>query len=139
MRRYKVSYAVDLAFRNEAAGGAVPIPAAAQDASLVAPAQAFASHAFASQVLSLMESQTKALQDIAGAMGQFAEKLSVTLPAQVVTEGSPVAASGENYGELRDEISALREQMRAAESVHQNDLEQLRKWLTRLGEAMAGK
>lgn len=137
MRRDKNAYAVDLALRNEAAGLSVPVPAAVQEASLVAPAQAFASQAFASQVLSLMENQTKALQDIAGAMNVFAEKLSVTLPAHVAAEETAPAVSGENSGELREEIGALREQMRAAESVHQNDLEQLRKWLTRLGEAMA--
>ena len=144
MRRDKNAYAVDLALRNEAAGGGVPVPATMQEASLVTPAQAFPSQAFAAQMLSMMENQTKALQDIAGAMGVFAEKLSVAPSAQPVAEGPTAPPVGTDSAqadseELREEISALREQMRTAESVHQNDLEQLRKWLTRLGEALAGK
>jgi DNA-binding transcriptional MerR regulator len=140
MRRDKNAYAVDLALRNEANGGvAVAIPATMMDASLAVPTRAFAA-----QVLSLMENQTRALQDIAGAMGIFAKKLSVTLPAEAVQaaqEAAPVFARAprEVPEELREEISMLREQIRTAESVHQNDLEQLRKWLTRLGEALAGK
>lgn len=130
MRRDKNAYAVDLALRNEAAGIVVSGHAAREETPLAVPTQALAM-----QMLSLMEIQSKALQDIAGAMSAFAEKLSVTLPAQPADEAAPRADSGE----MRDEISALREQMRTAESIHQNDLEQLRKWLTRLGEALANK
>ncbi|CAK7017534.1 MAG: hypothetical protein DELT_02299 [Desulfovibrio sp.] len=152
MRRDKNAFAVDLALRNEAAGGEgaapVPHPAGSAVGSAIATvpalphdaALAASSQAFASQMLALMENQTKALQDIAGAMSLFADKLSLTAQApEQAPEQAGEQPSGERSAEVHDEIAALREQMRTAESVHQNDLEQLRKWLTRLGEALANK
>lgn len=127
MRRDKNAYAVDLALRSQDAGGSAPPVMAAQDVS------------FAAQMLSLLENQTKAMQDIAEAMGVFTAKLSGALPAPSVEGGVPGPASTGDANALRKEINELREQMRVAESVHQNDLEQLRKWLTRLGEALANK
>lgn len=129
MRRDKNAYAVDLALRDEV-DGVVPTPAAP---GIGASAQ------FAEQVLNLMENQTKAMQDIAAAMSVFADRLSITVP-QPLAEGAPASAADAAETEaLKGEIAALREQIRASESVHQNDLEQLRKWLTRLGEAVTGK
>lgn len=135
MRRDKNAYAVDLALRN---GRETP---ALLSASPVARQGDFAaSAAFASQVLSLMEGQTKALENIAAAMAVFAERLSVA-PSAVPQERTASAAGQDSASEaaLRQEVAALREQIRSAEAVHQNDLEQLRKWLARLGEAVSGK
>ncbi len=149
MRRDKNAFAVDLALRNGdctvTAQAAAPVPA--QRALPGGDPALAASAVLAKLVLSLMEYQSKALQDIASAMGVFAERLSVT-PA---VQGSPVRedpsstspAAGDGGGQedasLRREIISLRKQIMDSESVHQNDLEQLRKWLTRLGEALASK
>lgn len=137
MRRDKNAYAVDLVLRNDesAAHPHVPLAAAAvqaQDFSNSAP--------FAGQVLALMENQTRALQDIASAMTVFAERLSVAVPpASPHDVPPPSSAHNEENERLHQEIAALREQIRTSETVHQNDLEQLRKWLSRLGEALAAK
>lgn len=119
MRRDKNAYAVDLALRDGAAN-------VSREAAFAGSAQ------LAGQVMALMENQTKALQDIAAAMGVFAERLSPAAPPATATDVAETAA-------LREEIAALRDRIRESEAVHQNDLEQLRKWLTRLGEALAAK
>ena len=147
MRRDKNAYAVDLVLRNEGNLPAVPVSVAIPVAALTQDQGVAASAALAGQMLSLMENQTKALQDIASAMTVFAERLTIApgTPAQAAPE-TPKAALPEGKtppsqddAALHREIAALREQIRSSEDVHQNDLEQLRKWLTRLGEAVAGK
>lgn len=133
MRRDKNAYAVDLALRTEQDG--VPSPIAAPQSFMQTQTP------FAEQMLSFMESQTKALQEIAGAVNVFAERLPLA-PAAPHKRGAASPSDPEYNGDaenLRQEIAALREQVRASESVHQNDLEQLRKWLARLGEAVANK
>lgn len=135
MRRNKNAYAVDLALREEENGlhAVSPIPVS-HEAAFAGSAQ------FATQVISLMESQTKAMQDIAAAMGVFAERLTLAPSPPAAPESDAASpASGEETAALREELTALRDQIRASESVHQNDLEQLRKWLTRLGEALTAK
>ena len=135
MRRDKNAYAVDLALRGNAS---VPVPVSATVAPLdqaVAP-----TGALATQMLSLMESQTKALQEIAGAMSIMAEKFATPPPSAEHVSPSPETEPPRPSDDtLWQELAALRTQIRASESVHQNDLEQLRKWLTRLGEALAEK
>ncbi len=142
MRRDKNAYAVDLALRN---GDCAPSPDApgplAALPAVLAREQGFApTAAFAGQVLSLMENQTKALQEIASAMTVFAERLTPAPSSAAVEPPSPaVAPQAADNAAAQKELAALREQIRSSEAVHQNDLEQLRKWLTRLGEAIAGK
>lgn len=136
MRREKNAYAVDLALRNGEAAGEAPLPVP------VVPdnAAAFAgSVQFAGQVLSLMENQTRALQEIAGAMSVFAERLAPAAPPPPPDEAFVGEQASEAAAALREEIAQLRARIRASESVHQSDLEQLRKWLNRLGEALASK
>ena len=135
MRRDKNAYAVDLALRSSA-GTLATIPAAdAPSGQIVAP-----TGAIAGQMLSLMENQTRALQEIAGAMSLFAEKFTAApLPPVGHISGSSPVEGSPTEDDLRKEIAVLRAQIRTSESVHQNDLEQLRKWLTRLGETLANK
>ena len=136
MRRDKNAYAVDLALRSSA-GTLVTIPAAdAPSSQIEVP-----TGAIAGQMLSLMENQTRALQEIAGAMNLFAEKFTAAPPPPPVghISGAAPVASSPTEDDLRKEIAVLRAQIRTSESVHQNDLEQLRKWLTRLGETLANK
>ncbi|SBW02954.1 conserved hypothetical protein [uncultured delta proteobacterium] len=141
MRRDKNAYAVDLVLRNDSSPPAVPVTI---PAGVMTQDQGFAaSAALAGQMLSLMENQTKALQDIASAMTVFAERLTIA-PGRPEAAPLPPGSGGEtppsqDEAALRREIAALREQIRSSEDVHQNDLEQLRKWLTRLGEAVTGK
>ena len=144
MRRDKNAFAVDLALRSS--GDVVP----AQSALPLYDQ----TPAFTNQIFSLMENQTKALQDIASAMMVFADRLAVPSTAQTipavqaapVQEAAPPTAppvgkedDAQEDSALRQEIVSLRKQIVASEAVHQNDLEQLRKWLTRLGEALACK
>lgn len=146
MRRDKNSYAVDLALRGESS--AIQPFAAADSPPLVAQEWPAAPSEMASRMVALMEAQTRALQDIAGAMTAFAGQLDAgramaALPAASAPPAvPPVAAAAPAAAEedaLKAEITALRAQIRSSESVHQNDIEQLRKWLARLGEALGGK
>ena len=144
MRRDKNAFAVDLALRNS--GDVVPAQSALP---FYDPTPAFTN-----QIFSLMENQTKALQDIASAMMVFADRLAVPATAQTISavqtapvqEATPSPAppagkedEAQDSPALRQEIISLRKQVAASEAVHQNDLEQLRKWLTRLGEALTSK
>ncbi len=156
MRRNKNAFAVDLMLRDKADG--IPAaPVAPVSPVTMVPMSDGAAH-LAGQMLSLMENQTRALRDIAQAISLVAERLS--LPGRAVSPPSPAettrpenektaeaedranpftGASSPEDESLRGEVAALREHIRGAEAVHQNDLEQLRKWLTRLGEALAVK
>ena len=127
MRQNKNAFAVDLALRD-----GTPATKAAPLAETGPVVQEAASSALSGQIMSLMERQTQALQEIAGAMSVFAAKIAAP-PA--VTESPPPNA--EETQKLRDDVATLRQQVRTAEAVHQNDLEQMRKWLSRLGEALA--
>lgn len=132
MRRDKNAYAVDLALRGSEGGAVLPVPPE------LPPVAAASGTFFAGQVLSLMENQANALREIASAMSVFAERLAVVPgPVQAAGSGPSPISGGEDA--LKAEIAALREQIRSSEALHQNDLEQLRKWLTRLGEALAPK
>lgn len=139
MRRNKSAFAVDLALRGTSPPPApAPGPALAPELAVDAAAPA----ALSGQILSLMERQTEALQQIAGAMAVFAEKIALPSvpPAQALPPAAvapPAAPGEEETAALRDEVATLRRQVRTAESVHQNDLEQMRKWLSRLGEALS--
>ncbi len=148
MRRNKNSFAVDLVLREQearsrpqrlgrgkktAAEENVLEPLPASDQVSTVPG------ALSGQIMSLMERQTQALQQIAGAMAVFAERIAATsgTTAPETTPALPAPAASEETETLRDEVAALRRQIRSAEAVHQNDLEQMRKWLARLGEAMS--
>lgn len=126
MRRDKNAYAVDLALRHEDAG---PPPAESVAVQAALPGQ----------ILAMLENQTRALQDIARAMTFVAERLAVPPATPLVSAPEENPAVNEDQAGLREEIASLRERIRASEAVHQNDLEQLRKWLTRLGEVVANK
>lgn len=155
MRQNKNAFAVDLALREKypqaktAHGGKAR---GARRATLLAPECApecvpgYAGEqspavpgVSAGQIMSLMERQTEALQQIAGAMAVFAEKIATSAAqAEAPAQTAPLALPApEETQALRDEVAALRQQVRTAEAVHQKDLDQLRTWLSRLGEALA--
>lgn len=75
----------------------------------------------------------------ASALGKITEGLEVFLSELkngARHPGVPGEPSGAG-GVLRNELEELRLQIFTAEKVHQEDLEQLRKWIARLGEAVA--
>jgi DNA-binding transcriptional MerR regulator len=139
MRRDKNAYAVDLALRDGEApprsSAATPLPVLREDASI-------GSSQLAGQMLAMMENQTRALEEIAEAVSLVAAALCRQAPEPVPAAVPAAPKDGEKDQDaalLREEVAALRERIRSSESVHQNDLEQLRKWLTRLGEAVTRK
>lgn len=79
-------------------------------------------------LIGIMERQAEALGQIASNLGAFVSRLE--------NDCAPVAYGGGNE-DLRQEIANLKQQMFTAEKLHQEDLEQLRKWLGRLNEAVA--
>ncbi|GHV53967.1 hypothetical protein FACS1894206_05750 [Deltaproteobacteria bacterium] len=131
MRRDKSAFAVDLALRE-----AQEPPSAS---SSVSSANFTDNASLMDKMLSLLEKQTAALLGIAEALGSIAKHLPGIPPAgdSCPTDTGDAGARGEEESSFREEIAALREEIRSAESVHQNDLEQLRKWLTRIGSSVS--
>lgn len=134
MRRSKNAFAVDMALSDAAAKAeeetsgngygeekAAMVPSGTP--SLVQNALDGGAAQFSVQVLSLMERQTQALQEIAAAMALFVSH-------------HPAHGREEN-NLLREELSGLREAMRLSEEKQTKDLEQTRKWLARFSEALA--
>ncbi|MDL2272752.1 helix-turn-helix domain-containing protein [Desulfovibrio sp. OttesenSCG-928-I05] len=106
------------------ADGQQPVQAAAHG---VMPAAAFPANGdiavFSSQVMTMMERQTQALQEIASAMTLFASHHP--------------AAAREDTERLREDLTSLKEDIRLSEERQSKDLEQTRKWLARFSEALA--
>lgn len=122
MRRSKNAFAVDLALNK-----AAPVPQAASPVpvggAVGVQVETGGFSLFSSQVMSLMERQTSALQEIAAAMTLFASH-------------HPAQANDENE-RLKGELEALKDSMRDSAEAHKKDLEQTRKWLARFSEALA--
>lgn len=90
---------------------------------------------FSQSLLQVLNAQASALEKIAEALGGG-------LPGPVVAETPSVSAAvaGEDsfsreIENLRKEIKTLRGLMDSSEEIHQQDVEQLRKWLNRLGSS----
>jgi len=84
---------------------------------------------FADQIMELMERQTRALQQIALAL----ETLAVRQKSEVMLLPETIA----DNALIRNDLEALRLQLRATEDAHKKDLEQTRKWLALLSETMS--
>lgn len=82
-------------------------------------------------LMDIMERQAQALGKISENLGTIAHRLDFA-PGFAGPEKSL-----EDTGDLRQDITILKQQMSTAEQVHQEDLEQLRKWLGHLSEAVA--
>ncbi len=79
----------------------------------------------------VLEQQTRALVRIADALESLVRQDKVPGVAENASGG--VAEQSRELASLREEVKELRTLQLDAERLHQNDLEQLRKWLTRLG------
>lgn len=84
-------------------------------------------------LMNIMERQAESLGKIAEALGVIAQGLG-----QAGVSASPSGpGSSESANTLKEEVATLKQQMFTAEKVHQEDLEQLRKWLGHMGDAIA--
>ena len=96
---------------------------------------------FSRGILQILGAQAQALERIADALS--ASGLAAAPQGGVGRAAAPGA--GANAGEasadiesLRKEIKTLRGLMDSSEQIHQQDVEQLRKWLNRLGSGQSG-
>lgn len=124
MHRNKNATAVELMLQSGQFGHAVPVQSTAAEAGQGDPGVESAR-----LLMSVMERQ-------ASALGKIAEGLEVFLSELKSGMRQPGGPSGPDSG-LRNELEELKLQIFTAEKVHQEDLEQLRKWIARLGEAVA--
>ena len=131
MHRNKNATAVELMLQSGQFGHGFAATAAQVE---VLPAQAAPTQAVLPEsgqlLIGIMERQAEALGKIGDALGIFVRRLEKGDPA-------PGGAASEGQGDLRQEISEIRQQMFTAEKMHQEDLEQLRKWLGHMSEAVA--
>lgn len=148
MHRNKNATAVELMLQSgQYAPGLTRTQTAAVD---VLPAMSIPSHSLGlaapaisaesgQLLLSIMERQADALGKIAESLGSFVSHLTVqfsgTSAASALSAGNEASSSATET--LRQEILKIKQQMFTAEKVHQEDLEQLRKWLGHMGEAVA--
>lgn len=101
---------------TEASATGAPVPAA-RAASASVPA--------VEELLGIMERQASALSSIASKLGTLVERM----------DGGE-ACEDEKDESWRDEAQQIRQQIATSEQLHQEDLEQIRKWLGRLNEAV---
>lgn len=134
MHRNKNATAVELMlqsgqFPGLAGHGAQPAPA--EFSAHPAPAHGPGVSAESGVLLvGIMERQAQALGKISDGLGAFVERLAAA-PAGGVPAGEAAV------DELRQEIFSLKQQIFTAEKMHQEDLEQLRKWLGHMSEVVA--
>ncbi len=124
------------ATKDAAPGAIVP---AAYDYNPVAVLQEFSRG-----ILQILGAQAQALERIADALAG-SEKITAATPAPAKTANRTTAATESQLQpsleieSLRKEIKVLRGLMDSSEQIHQQDVEQLRKWLNRLGSAQDGQ
>ena len=98
---------------------------------------------FSRGILQILGVQAQALERIADALsgiGQITPAGDTPTPPAPKTAPAPEnPLLGKDIDELRKEIKILRGLMDSSEQIHQQDVEQLRKWLNRLGSAQDGQ
>lgn len=131
MHRNKNATAVELMLQSGqfTPGLAVQQFAAPVAQAAAAPQEAGLGAESARLLISIMERQADALGKISERLAAFVERLEAAPPAPAAAQ-----VEGGNFGE---ELLSLKQQMFTAEKMHQEDLEQLRKWLGRISEAVA--
>ncbi len=129
MKRSKNAFAVDLALNRKEECLTSPLSASPVMGASLPPLPETAAEdsglaGISAQVMGIMERQTMALQEIASAMVRF---VSCCAPR----------VSVEEQKNIENEILALKKTMRLSEEEFREDLEQMRRWLSRLNEAVA--
>ena len=92
---------------------------------------------FSRNVLHILNAQAQALERIADALSGAVPERGTGAPTQAVAVEDGAEANVEIEA-LRKEIKTLRGLMDSSEQIHQQDVEQLRKWLNRLGSGQTG-
>ncbi len=135
MHRNKNATAVELMLQSGQYMHTASATVAAEQA--VAPGHAVAAGS-GERLLAVMERQAEALGQISASLSVFVGQLARYGEAVASRGGEPnMAPEGAMADEWRREVTLLKQQMSTAEQVHQEDLEQLRKWLGHLSEAVA--
>lgn len=99
---------------------------------------------FSRNILHVLNAQAQALERIADALSG-AGTVAAAAPGHetvanktAATAPEPGAVTSAEIEALRKEIKTLRGLMDSSEQIHQQDVEQLRKWLNRLGSGQTG-
>ncbi len=148
MQRHKNAMTVELLLKDS--GLAEPSSALAHGAGFLpdgarchAPVSEvnFAPDANSARLMLFMERQCEAITQIASALEILAQSALSPRTRRGGKNGPETRAGLTGGGDeaLLNEVQALRRQVQEAEKVHQEDLEQLRKWLSRLGEAVGNR
>ena len=142
--RHARSVEMELSLQFAAVPAEGQVTAADQEVAQAAPAAVVYDYSpvsvlqeFSRNILHIMNAQAQALERIADALS------GAVAPAPERETGTPVAheaGAGTNVEieALRKEIKTLRGLMDSSEQIHQQDVEQLRKWLNRLGSGQTG-
>jgi len=93
----------------------------------ISPAVAPVTEADAGRFLALMEQQTSAMQSIAGALDAISKRDGVILQLEKTLE-----ARNQEVELLRKEVEQVKVMQNESEKLHQQDLDQMRKWLGRI-------
>ena len=88
---------------------------------------------FGRNILHVLNAQAQALERIADALDGAGAAAAEREPAASMAAVEAEAATSAEIEALRKEIKTLRGLMDSSEQIHQQDVEQLRKWLNRLG------
>lgn len=96
--------------------------------------------------LQALAAQTNALERIADALTEGASPAALKTTKTALPSSESLPPAMENTDPLNAEIESLRKEiknlrglMSSSEEIHQQDVEQLRKWLNRLGASQEGK
>ena len=112
------------------------LPSMAVPQAVIQPAPAISAES-GQLLISIMERQADALGKIAESLGNFVGHLAAQAERGAYATALPSSVQADSGDDLRQEILEIKQQMFTAEKVHQEDLEQLRKWLGHMGEAVA--
>ncbi|UZP66543.1 helix-turn-helix domain-containing protein [Desulfovibrio mangrovi] len=137
MKKNKNAMAVEAVLSNKFPKNidvVVPKPQAQQQNNhlAISPAVSPVSEADAGRFLALMEQQTSAMQSIAGTLEAIAKRDSVIQHLEQALE-----TRNEEVTQLRKEVEHVKTLQSESEKLHQQDLDQMRKWLGRIASEQA--
>ena len=145
--RHARSVEMELSLQFAAAPAEGQDSAAARETAQAAPAAVVYDHnpvavmqEFSRNILHILSAQAQALERIADALSGVGAVAAAPKRANAAPPAAPEAGTGANaeIEGLRKEIKTLRGLMDSSEQIHQQDVEQLRKWLNRLGSGQSG-
>ena len=138
--RHARSVEMELSLQFAAAPAEGQDSAAARETAQAAPAAVVYDHnpvavmqEFSRNILHILNAQAQALERIADALDGAGAAAAEREPAASMAAVEAEAATSAEIEALRKEIKTLRGLMDSSEQIHQQDVEQLRKWLNRLG------